>query len=92
MKIRIKTTVYMPEVPNELEMETGTLADLLVRLFSATPVAREILNPRTGEIQLEGFLKASLNGVSHNGLPEGLATELHDGDTLTLSLILIGGG
>lgn len=82
----------MPEVPAEMETEAGTLRDLLVRLLANTPVAREIINPRTGEMELEGLFEVSLNDVPHNRLPEGLATEIHDGDTLTLSLVLIGGG
>jgi len=65
VKVRVKTTVHMPEVPAEVEVEGGSLRDLLVRLFA---------------------------GVPHNRLPEGLATAIHDGDTVTLSLILIGGG
>jgi hypothetical protein len=92
VKVRIKTTVHMPEVPPEVDMEAGTLRDLLARLLAGTPVAREIINERTGEMQLEGLFEVRLNDISHNRLPEGLATEIHDGDTLTLSLILIGGG
>ena len=92
MKVRVKTTVHMPEVPAEVEVEGGSLRDLLVRLFAGTRVARELINPRTGEMQLEGLFEVDLNDVPHNRLPEGLATEIHDGDTVTLSLILIGGG
>ena len=82
----------MPEVPAEVEVEGGSLRDLLVRLFTGTPVARELINPRTGEMQLEGLFEVGLNEVPHNSLPEGLATAIHDGDTVTLSLVLIGGG
>ncbi len=52
MKVRVRTTVHMPEVPAEVEVEGGSLRDLLVRLFAGTPVARELINPRTGEMQL----------------------------------------
>jgi len=92
VKVRVKTTVHMPEVPAEVEVEGGSLRDLLVRLFAGTRVARELINPRTGEMQLEGLFEVELNDVPHNRLAEGLATEIHDGDTVTLSLILIGGG
>ncbi len=82
----------MPEVPSEVDMEGGTLRDLLFRLLAGTPVAHELINARTGEMQLEGLFEVRLNDIPHNRLPEGLATQMHDGDTLTLSLILIGGG
>ncbi len=93
MKIHVKTTVHMPEVPAEVEMEQGAvLRDLLVRLLQRLPIANEIIDGTTGEIKLEGLFEALLNGVHRNSLPQGDATELHDGDTLTLSLILLGGG
>lgn len=92
MRIQIRTTVHMPEIPDEVEMDAGTLHDLLVRLFTGTPIAREAIDPVTHEMNLEGLFDAALNDVSHNSLPEGLNTPLHDGDTLRLSLILLGGG
>lgn len=92
MRVRIKTTVHMPEVPAEIETEGGTLRDILAMLLAGTPVAREVIDPGTGEMRPEGVFEVSLNNVPHNRLPEGLATAVHDGDTLTLSLILIGGG
>ena len=92
MKIRIKTTVHMPEVPDTIEMAPGTLRDLILKLFTGTPVARELIDPQTGDLGLEGLFEVSLNNVPHNRLPEGLDTKMQDGDTLTLALILIGGG
>jgi hypothetical protein len=92
MTIHIKTTVHMPEVPETLEIDSGTLRDVLLRLFAGTPVGKEMIDSRTGDLLLEGLFAVSLNDVAHNSLPEGLDTPLHDGDTLKLSLILIGGG
>ena len=82
----------MPEIPDEVEMETGVLQDLLIKLFDGTPVGREVIDPRTGEMRLEGLFDMALNDVPHNSLPEGLRTPLHDGDVVRLSLILLGGG
>lgn len=82
----------MPEVPAEIETEGGTLRDLLVTLFTGTPVEKEIIDRSTGEMKLEGLFEVALNNVPHNSLPEGLDTRLRDGDTLLLSLILLGGG
>ena len=92
MKIHIKTTVHMPEVPDTFEMSSGTLRDLLLKLFAATPVSKEIIDPRTGDVTPDGVFEVSLNGVSYNRLADGLETQMRDGDTLTLALILIGGG
>lgn len=92
MKIRIKTTVHMPEVPQELEMEGGTLRDLLVRLFSRSPVLDMIIDRKTREMKPEGLFEVVLNDVSHNNLSLGLDTPLSEGDTVRLSMILLGGG
>jgi hypothetical protein len=91
--IHVRTTVHMPEVPGEVEIEQGSLLrDLLVRLLRKLPIADEIIDRATGEIKLEGLFEVLLNDVPRNSLPAGDATELHDGDMLTLSLILLGGG
>ncbi len=92
IKVRIKTTVHMPEVPEEVEIESGTLRDLLVSLLAGTPAGKEIIDERTGELKLEGLFDVRLNNTPHNSLPRGYDTQLQNGDVLTLSLILLGGG
>ena len=92
MKIRIKTTVNMPEVPAEVEIGAGTLRDVLAGLFVGARIADQIIDPVTGEMKMEGFFNVALNKVSYHSLPDGLETPLRDGDVLTLSLILLGGG
>ena len=92
MRIRIETTVNMPEAPEEVEMGPGTLRDLLVRLFVGARLADHIIDPATGEIKMEGLFNVALNDVSYHSLREGVETPLQDGDVLTLSMILLGGG
>lgn len=93
MKVYIKTMIHMPEVPGEIEMQQGaTLRDLLVRLLQKLPIANEIIDRATGEIKLEGLFEVLLNDAPRNSLPEGDDTKLRDGDKITLSLILLGGG
>ena len=93
MKVYVKTLVHMPEVPDVVEMESGgSLRDLLVKVFEGTAAVNEIIDRGTGEITPEGLFLVELNGVAHNALSRGLGTELHDGDTVRLSLVLIGGG
>ncbi len=92
MRIKIKTTVHMPELPEEAEMEQGSLRDLLEMLFRNSHFIKEVVDPKTGELSLDGQLTVSLNDVPYLALPDGLDSALSDGDKLTLTLILIGGG
>jgi hypothetical protein len=92
MKITIKTPIHIPELPGEVEIERGSLRDLLETLFRNSYFVKEIIDPRTGELSLDGLFQVSLNDTLYHALPFGLDSELRDGDKLTLSLILIGGG
>jgi hypothetical protein len=92
MKIFIRKTVQIPEIPSEVEMESGTLGALLDRLLRSSYFAKEVVDERTGELFLDGVFRVELNDVSYHSLPQGLDTELKDGDRITLTLVLIGGG
>jgi len=92
MKIRVSTTIHMPEVPPEVEMEPGTLCDLLNGLLRGSYFAKEVVDRKTGELRLDGLFRVLLNDTPYDSLPDGLDTELRDGDRVTLSLILLGGG
>jgi hypothetical protein len=60
MRIRIKTTVNIPEVPSEVAMGTGTLRDVFKKVFGNTHFAKEIIDPRTGEISLDSLFDVRL--------------------------------
>ena len=92
MKIYIKKTVQIPEIPSEIEIDRGTLRTLLDSLLRNSYFAKEVIDPKTGELTFDGLIQIELNNIPYHSLPSGLDSELHDGDTLTLSLILIGGG
>jgi hypothetical protein len=92
MKIHVATLINIPEVPPEVDMESGTLRDLLIKIFSHVYFSKEIIDPKTGEFKDDSIFEARLNGVSYYNLPKGIDTELSDGDTITLSLIMLGGG
>ncbi len=92
MKVYINKTVQIPEVPSEVEIESGTLHTLLDDLLRTKYFAKEIIDPDTGVLSLDGLFQVQLNGLSYHSLPDGLNTTLHDGDTITLTLILLGGG
>jgi methionine aminopeptidase len=92
MKIYIKKTMQIPEIPPEVEIEAGTLRHLLDDLLRTTYFAKEIIDPVTGDLSLDGLFQVQLNGISYHALPNDLDTVLRDGDTLTLTLIWLGGG
>jgi hypothetical protein len=92
MKIYIKKTVQIPEIPSLVEIETGTLGTLLDDLLRNSYFAKEVIDPKTGELTFDGLIQVQLNNIPYHSLPKGLDSELHDGDMITLSLILIGGG
>ena len=73
-------------------MEPGRLRDVLNRLLRNSYFSKEVVDQRTGELLLDGLFHILLNDVHYHSLPDGLDTELHDDDTVMLSLILIGGG
>lgn len=93
MLIHVRMPMRIPEIPPEVEVEHGSLLrDLLDRLFRNSYFAKEVMDPATGELLLDGVFKILLNAVPYQSLPEGLDTELKEGDTLNLTLILLGGG
>jgi hypothetical protein len=92
VKIHIKTTISIPELPTEIEVESGKLGDVLKTMLGNSYFSKEVVDQRTGELMLDGVFRVLLNNVRYDSLPDGLDTELRDGDILTLTLILLGGG
>lgn len=92
MKINVKATISISGIPSEVQLESGKLRDVLDQLFANSYFAREVVDMKTGELTLDGLVHVLLNDVAYHSLPEGLDTELQDGDTITLTLILLGGG
>ena len=92
MKIYIKTPISIPEIPTEMQIESGKLRDVLNMLLRNSYFSKEVVDQKTGELIIDGLFRILLNDVSYDSLPEGIETELHDGDTVTLTLILLGGG
>jgi hypothetical protein len=93
LKVTIKSTVYFPDVPDELEIPPGTsLGEVLWDLFSRTHFEGEIVDKKNGKIIIEDMWEVRMNDVLSYQLPRDLDTELHDGDVITFSLMLLGGG
>lgn len=92
MKIKIDTLVPIPEIPKEVEIEDATLESLSLRLFRETHFADQLIDKEDGRIKTDGLFDMAVNGVPLYELPEGLNTRLKDGDTITISMIMLGGG
>lgn len=92
MHVHIKTTVNVPEIPSQVELETGTLKDVLSRVFGDVHFVKELKDPVTGEFAFDGIFEVRLNETLYYSLPKGVDTDLKDDDTITLSFILLGGG
>ena len=92
MRITIKTNMPMPEIPPEVELETGGLRDLFAKVFQNTHFAKEIIDPETGNIDWDGVFEVTINGVPYYSLEQDQDAALQDGDMVALSVIFLGGG
>jgi hypothetical protein len=92
MRIRIAARVPMPEIPSEVELEGGSLRDLFADVFGSTYFAKEIMDLKTGDMLPDGVFDVTLNGVPYHSLAQGLDTALQDGDVVSISLVMLGGG
>jgi hypothetical protein len=92
MKIVLKTIISIPELPTEVEVEEGTVRDVLIKAFAATHFAGEVIDVETGALKPDGLWDVRLNGVPCISLPKDLDAQVHDGDTVSFSFLVLGGG
>jgi hypothetical protein len=93
MKISLKTIIRIPGLPAEVEMEEGTIRDVLLKAFAHSHFAGEIIEPETGgTLKQDGLWDIRLNGVPCYSLPQDLDSPVHDGDTVSFSFLPLGGG
>ena len=93
MKINIRSNIYFPDLPNEIEVVSGaSLKDVLSNLFAGTHFEGEVIDKKSGQVIIEDMWEVRVNDVLSHSLPNDLDTEMHDGDTTTFSLMLLGGG
>ena len=91
MKIHIHKNLMIPEIPSEIEIQSGTLRYLLNSLLRPTYFAKEIIDAQTGDLSLDDVFQIDVNSVACHSLPDALDTELRDSDTINLNLIWFGG-
>jgi hypothetical protein len=92
MKIVLKTIIRIPELPTEVEMEEGTVRDVLLKAFATTHFAGEVIEPKTGALKPDGLWDVQVNNVPCYRLPQDLDTPVHEGDTVSFSFLFLGGG
>jgi len=92
MKVALKTVIRIPELPTEVEMEGGTVRDVLLRAFGSTHFAGEVIDPETGALKQDDLWDVRVNDVPCISLPQDLGTPVHDGDTVSFSFLVLGGG
>jgi hypothetical protein len=92
MKIALKTIISIPELPTEIEMGKGTVRDVFLRAFAAAHFASEIIDPKTGTLKPDDLWDVRVNDVPCISLSQDLDTPVHDGDTVSFSFLVLGGG
>jgi hypothetical protein len=92
MKILLKTIINIPELPNVVEVEDGTVRDVLLKAFAPTHFAKEVIDPETGTLKPDDLWDVRVNDVPCVSLPHDLDTQVHDGDTVSFSFLVLGGG
>jgi len=95
MKISVKSNfdlweIFGQEGKAELEIQTATLRNLLQELSNKFQGRVELIDPRTGDVDIDCFL--FINGSIHYSLPRGLDTELKNGDEVEITFLGLGGG
>ncbi|MBM4444391.1 MAG: MoaD/ThiS family protein [Chloroflexi bacterium] len=96
MKIRLKSFFHydLSQVLDrgmmELEGRSPTLRDLLNEISLRSGGKVRAIDPKTGEMDVEFFVL--LNGREVPAVPQGLETEIHDGDEVGIGLMHFWGG
>ena len=102
VKIRLKSFFYFDvakafgheqislKVDKTLRDEKPTLRTLLQQVARKSEGAVEIINPQSGRVDDEYFIL--VNGRDFQTLPQGLETELNDGDEVDVGLTILTGG
>jgi len=96
VKIRLKSFFYFDVTKAfghdqvSLEDERPTLRTLLQEVARKSEETVEIINPQSGRVNDEYFIL--VNGRDFQTLPQGLETELSEGDEVGIGLLYFWGG
>ncbi len=88
MEIKIQPNIIVPDIPSTVEV--GAEACLRDVLMIVTP---QLVDPAHGGFRDDPDIwGVRLNGVEIHSLKDGADTKMHDGDVLTLELLILAGG
>jgi hypothetical protein len=92
MRITIKTNVNTPEIPQAVELEEGSLHDVILAAIKGTAFARDTIDAETGDFDPHGIFELYLNEVPYYSLDSEMDTPVKDGDIVRIFILLWGGG
>lgn len=95
MKISLKSIFAIPGIAKhrgkaELEIQGTTLRDLLEELSNKAQWELKLIDARTGNVA--NPFRVSVNDSWSYSLPQGLDTELRDGDEIEITAMVVAGG
>ena len=96
MKIRLKSFFHFDVIKAfgheqiNLEAEKATLKTLLQEVTRKSEGTIELIDPQSGRVNEEYFVL--VNGREFQALPQGLETELSEGDKVGIGLVYFWGG
>jgi len=95
MKIKVLSNFTLPGIGGENEinfdLSTVTLRDLLEELTVRSSNSIMFINPSSGDAD-SMLIDIEINGFPIQGSKEDLSKILKEGDTVTVNLVLLGGG
>ncbi|OPY64595.1 MAG: hypothetical protein A4E63_03390 [Syntrophorhabdus sp. PtaU1.Bin050] len=88
MEIKVQPNIIVPDIPSVVNV--GTDACLRDVLLIVTP---QLVDPATGGFKDDPDIwGVRLNGIEIHSLKDGPNTKMHEGDTITLELLILAGG
>jgi len=95
MKISIQSNFRVPGLGKEESVDFDcpglTLRQFLEKLSGMSPRPIEYVRPGAKTLNPDDW-EAEINRIPYQDLPEGLETQLKEGDTVTLKILAFGGG
>lgn len=95
MKLYIKSNFIVPGLKDEESIELDcsgiTLRGFLDELSARAPIRIEYMRPGAKTLDPAEW-EVEINGVPYQRFSDGLETLLKDGDTVTIKIMVLGGG
>lgn len=88
MKIKIQSNVVIPDIPPVVDVDAGAcLRDVL------SIVTPQLIDPGSGGFKDDPDIwGVRLNGIEIHSLKDGPGTKMHEGDMVTMEILILAGG